>query len=234
MPRTRNPRRPRRMRYRRKRKYNQPSVGTLSRAMPGFPKNKVVSMRYVDQINLDPGVGSLSYYQYRANSIYDPDNGVGGHQPLGRDQWYNFYNQYTVIGAKIKAQYLYSGVNANKGQAIGIYLSDDTTVPTTATEIMEQGRGSYKAMAAVVYGPARDTAATITQTYSPKKFFNITNVSDNQSVIGADMDANPTRDAIFTIWNAALDTAANLDVTEVLVTIDYLVMLSEPKSLVQS
>lgn len=45
---------------------------------------------------------ATNYQSFRGNSIYDPDyTGVGG-QPTGRDQWASLYQEYVVLGSKIK------------------------------------------------------------------------------------------------------------------------------------
>jgi len=59
---------------------------------PVAPKT-VVTLRYHDtwqNAALKPD------YVYRLNSIYDPDAQIGGHQPMGRDQYATFYNRYRV------------------------------------------------------------------------------------------------------------------------------------------
>lgn len=39
----------------------------------------------------------------RGNSIFDPDFGVGGGQPMGHDQYANFYRKYRVLASKVEA-----------------------------------------------------------------------------------------------------------------------------------
>lgn len=45
---------------------------------------------------------NTAFQWFRNNSIYDPDGSGIGHQPLGYDQWSQFYGRYRVIGAKYR------------------------------------------------------------------------------------------------------------------------------------
>lgn len=45
---------------------------------------------------------NTAFQWFRNNSIYDPDGTGIGHQPLGYDQWSQFYGRYRVIGAKYR------------------------------------------------------------------------------------------------------------------------------------
>jgi hypothetical protein len=65
-----------------------------------------VRVQLVWSVILRPGTtsGSLYYYQFRGNSVYDPDYTGTGTQPNGFDQWASFYNTYVVLGSSIKAE----------------------------------------------------------------------------------------------------------------------------------
>lgn len=77
----------------------RPSTAVLARQVvqigrgPVAPKT-IVRLRYHD--SWLHGAGKQDYV-YRMNSIFDPDAQIGGHQPLGRDQYATFYNRYRVI-----------------------------------------------------------------------------------------------------------------------------------------
>lgn len=207
------------------------------RLMPGFPKNTMVKMRYVDTITLNPGIATLANYQFRANGIYDPDITGAGHQPLGHDEFGLFYNHYCVVGSKITAKFTYGSAAASTAAQIGIYLSDDTSIPTNGNDICEQGLGKFDLMGALAYAPvagrSKSNVPQITNTYSAKKFFNIKDIKDNVSRLGAAWNASPSDQAIYNVWVYPMD-GSDLGVFNVLVTIDYIVMLSEPQTLQRS
>lgn len=47
---------------------------------------------------------TLRLYQFRSNSLYDPDLTGTGHQPMGYDQITNFYTNWRVYGVKITVE----------------------------------------------------------------------------------------------------------------------------------
>lgn len=50
--------------------------------------------------------GLFQTFVLRGNSIFDPEFGAGTGQPLGRDQWAQFYSNYQVMGSKISVKCL--------------------------------------------------------------------------------------------------------------------------------
>lgn len=60
-------------------------------------------MKYTQKLTLTTsvsgGIGVISMRLFQS-SLFDPDAAVGGHQPLWRDEWANFYEKYRVHGMK--------------------------------------------------------------------------------------------------------------------------------------
>lgn len=197
-----------------------------SNVLSGMPKTRKISMRYVDQISMTSTSGSLASYVFRANSIYDPNYTSTGHQPMGYDQWAVLYNHYVVIGARLSARFIPNAASTAPC-AMGTYLTDGTAVPyTTPSEFIEAKRGNYKIF------KATDRAVSLRQNYSAKKQYNLADVKDNVGRVGAAMDTNPSDEAFFNIWFDAIDGSTST--CEVIVTIDYIVLYSEPKDMPQS
>jgi len=46
------------------------------------------------------GATNIQDFIFRGNGAFDPDFATGGQQPLGYDQWANFYRRYRVIASK--------------------------------------------------------------------------------------------------------------------------------------
>lgn len=72
-----------------------------------FEDEVVVKMPYVDSTasvyTVPPG-GLTAFYQWKINSIFDPDlTGIGG-QPMSRDTWAGIYNYYKVLETRIKVE----------------------------------------------------------------------------------------------------------------------------------
>ncbi len=219
--------------YRRRQRGRRGRVlSRIQRPMPGFPQTRVVNMRYCDTIQLNPGTaGAIDIHEFRANSIFDPDKTGTGHQPIGHDEWAAFYNHYVVLGAKITLALVPSSNSESANpDLVGVYLTDDSTGSNDPVALIEQGRCKYTLVGKVQQD---GVARKLINTYSAKKFFNLSNVNDNVTRIGATTDASPAEEAIFRCF-AGNTFADNTGPTSILVTIQYSVMFSEPRELVQS
>ena len=197
----------------------------------GFPKQQTVKMRYVSTFSLDLSAAAYQTHSFVCNSIFDPDAALGGHQPLGHDQWMAFYNHYTVLGAKCSVSL--SGQQATNPTPVlcAIFVSDDLTSAFDPIKLAEQGRCRYK----LLNGFNSINTLQLSNFYSAKKFFNVKDVKDNETRIGASFGSNPAEQAFFIIGAATVDgsTLANQEI-HAIVTIDYIVSMSEPMELPQS
>jgi len=79
----------------------------------------------------------MSQHVFRLNSLFDPDFTATGHQPLGFDQWAQFYNHYVVNGCEWEIQTIPS--ESIQPVLTGAYVSDDSSIPSNATDLMELG-----------------------------------------------------------------------------------------------
>jgi len=180
--------------------------------------------------------GATSYYTFRANSIFDPDFSGVGHQPLGHDQWSNFYSTYTVIGSKIMVKFAKDSSNSGTGESnylAGVLLHDSSAPPTTNVDtLFEQGLSTP-----VKVGVGNMTSTNVVKVnkkFSAKRFFNITNIKDNQDRIGAGFGNNPpaTGDAFFIVYAAVtIPGGDSTSVIDVDATIEYYVLVSDPVAL---
>lgn len=198
------------------------------RRMPGFPATKRVTMRYTDSLVVNIAAGVTANLQYRASSIFNPRVSSGGHQPIGRDQWQIFYNHYMVTNSRISVEMV--GTDSNNTPLIcGIYLSDDTVIPLQAAEIVEQGLSVWKC--ASLGSNVSVSSLKLRNSFNAKSFFNIKDPKDNFDRLGAPFINNPTEEAVYNVFAGAMNLLAVVDPINVLITIDYDVILSEPKTL---
>jgi len=205
----------------------------------GFPKNKVVRMRYVQYKTVDltnSVTGGFDGFYMSANGIHDPDTATGGHQPMGHDQWQIFYNAYTVIGSRIKCTYASKDNVVAQPIIVGISLEDDTTSgATNVSTIQEYGGAKYK----MFQGYTSMSTRTVTANFSAKKFFNCKDILDERAQYGAQFGAQPAGGAFYRVFactadgNSAIGPAGDV-IIGVNVEIEYLVALMEPKELPQS
>lgn len=56
------------------------------------PRMKKVTLKYTEEVTLNPASGTTAMYRFRANDLFDPNYESTGHQPRGFDQWMGFYN----------------------------------------------------------------------------------------------------------------------------------------------
>lgn len=196
-----------------------------------FPKQKRVNMRFCTTVAIDSTGTSIAQASFRANGISDPDVALGGKRPIAYDQWSQWYNHYIVVGAKATFKLFPETNTTNVPNAVGVFLSDDTTIPNAYDSIIMQDRGMYKLV------PTAQTSGgmyTFTQSYSAKKFFNITDVKDNFDRLGSSFGSDPSEQAYFNIWCQPVDKLTNTGGFTGMIVIDYIVELSEPKEIPDS
>lgn len=93
-------------------------------------------MKYVEEINLSFASGAYNNYQYRLNSLYDPNSSGGGHQPYLFDTMMQLYNIYVVYGALVEVTL--SAVTPNVPMKVAMQASIEAGLPTNINLIEEQ------------------------------------------------------------------------------------------------
>lgn len=211
------------------------SFSTDPKGMIGFPKQRVVKMRWMENLTLD-STGPAVTRTYAANDI----NNVFAlpvHRPLGYDQWGEFYQEWVVVGSRIHCKATYASTTAGSVPVNwGVLLTNDgSTTFAQLSALVEQGKTKYKIMQPVNNG----NMTSISQSFSAKKFFNITNVKDNYRRLGSYFApgagaGGPELNASFVVWAAAADNGTNVQPINVTVTIEYLVLVGSQKTIAQS
>jgi len=98
-------------------------------------KKTVVWLKYADNFS---STGAAIDKVYRLNSIFDPDHTGTGHQPLGRDQYVNFYNRYRVLKVRMKLHVASAYVADAQPFIVTIVPDNATTAHTSVTQSAEQ------------------------------------------------------------------------------------------------
>lgn len=186
-------------------------------------KSAQVQMRYVTQINLNPTSLTSANWIFNASGVYDPDTTGIGHQPLGFDQWMLFYDHYVVVGSKISVEFI---TEASDAYVVAIGLRDQAA-PTTDPELFRE-RGH------TVYATANGTqkSTKLVKGYSPRKFFAVDDIVSKDTLRGS-VTTNPAENAYY-IVNASAGTSVDPGAITAHVTLQYTVLLTEPKPLAQS
>lgn len=192
----------------------------------GMPNIRIAKLRYSSQEQLTSS-GALVGNIWRANSINDPQEAIGGHQPMGHDTWATLFHHYVVLGSKITVNFVSSATTGAAPGTAGIYLSPTANFAySNSSAFIEAKRGPYKQMS------ANSTRQVVMRnTFSAKKFFNVKDVKDNLLRLGAATNVDPTEGAFFLIW---FQTASGTTTWYFTITIDYIVLYSEPRTMVQS
>lgn len=183
---------------------------------------------------------SYQTFQFRANSIYDPDASVGIAQQAA-DGWaeMNFvYNNYMVKAAKIRVTMTQSMNATDEANVIAnqmmFYLKirgDDVKTEPNPASVMLNGNAVWK----VYQPPAVGTFQTVLEGYyDPVRLLGpeANPKSADWSRFGSAMDDNPSEEANWIIGLATMD-GSGVSATcsaKVQVEIDYYVQFSHPKS----
>lgn len=133
--------------YRRKAYKARPMSTTINRVV-GIPDQMFCKLRYSDTYTL----GTLSSFQsvlIRANSLFDPDYAVGGHQPMGFDQYAALYGKYRVYGVA----YRITCIADTPTEHVYLFLrhSNDISFTPTLTNMFEQDGTQRKILGPVGY-----------------------------------------------------------------------------------
>ncbi len=202
-----------------RRSYGRPRA-RISRHL--MPVSKLVKMKYNQSITLNPGTASGAYQYFRANSVYDPYQSGGGHQPMGFDQLMLFYDHYRVVGARITCTF-YPTVN---DYVVGIVLDDDFTPLLDLDHTLEQPRVAYRHLCSQAGRPT-----TVSMNYSAKRILGPAAYSDSNK---GSATSNPPETTFFTPFAYGANALTDPNFVNVTISISYIVQLTEPTTLPSS
>lgn len=118
----------------------------------GLPRQVFTSLTYTQSFTVsDTGVSTVAaYYQYRLNSLFDPDYSGVGHQPYMRDTLSTLY-RYAVIYATKVELYVASNTSMSLPHGINIRATRSAAAPTDFDLERERPYGK-----SLVVSPAQD------------------------------------------------------------------------------
>lgn len=127
--------------------YNHPVLkGSKSvTTSTGLGTSQVVNLRYVDKAQINPSTaGAAAYYQFRINSIFDPNYTGTGHQPLMHDQFAAIFEEYLVLEVKYRVSFVNTGTDT---YIVGTQVNDVDTTDTILEYTIEQGNAEWAHLA---------------------------------------------------------------------------------------
>lgn len=214
-----------------KRVYRKRKIGPTITALKAnvVPDRLIVKLPYFNASSLVASAGIPLDTQFRLNSIYDPEVSVavGQTQPLGVDQWANFYNRYRVIGVSVKVTARNAGGDA---AYVGMVANNDTGNLLTEAAY-EQSRTTMKMVGATSGG--HDVCVL-------KKWYNLANltgrpksayISDDR--YQAQFDADPAEAIHLHLCTQPVSASVSLNM-HYSIRMVYLVELFDRKALAQS
>lgn len=209
------------------------ATNRIPRTMRDFPKEMRVKLKYSYSRDFTVGSGTApNFVAFRANSIFDPEAGIGGGVPTGFSQWSNFYTAYTVVKSSCKMRMLDQNTDSTTtgtfNGLMGITIRDTSTpVPTPTQEaLITDADSNYRANSS--YTP--DDRVNLY--WNASKYFGIKDILDNSELSGLTgslAGSNPARQAYYICWGNQRTTGgapAQLCTMEVL--LEYDVIFRQP------
>lgn len=219
--------------YRRRRKYGRRSRSRQLRIhKQPIPLSCVVNMRYVCSFGLDADPGSTLYLGtevLKVNSIANPQ--TTGHQPMGHDQWKEWYSRYVVLRCKVTVDFSQNDNSTQPASIVGLHSHDATGAISDGDSV------SYAAeQPNTTYGLINDQNKAfkrITRVFDARRFFGCTNPRDRDDLTGT-FENNPGNIAYITAFAGPVDGSTNAAQIRCLCTMVYTVLLKEPLPIAQS
>lgn len=195
----------------------------VPRALRAIPPKMTVKMIYNQQTNLDPNIGTAGVHKFRANGLYDPDVTLAGHQPRTFDQFMALYDHFTVIGSRIKVQFV--NTDTSYDHVVGVALLDTTTSKTNINDYLESDYEQHRVLS-VSGGGSNHT--TINMKCNPNKFLGRSHPLADSQLKGS-ASADPTEQAVWHLFDQTINDSVNGGKVYFVATVEYIVVLQEPK-----
>lgn len=205
-------------------------LGKIVRSVDPIPRKFLTTLRYVDRVVLNAGLGTVANHLFRCASIFDPDETGVGHQPMGRDEIAQLYTKYLVVGAKIRVEFVPTNVGPTTNNGIcGIRVHTGSNIVSSQADMLETRQVKWR-----TYGNTTSTNSVILNaSYNPKRLFSVKDVVDDPD-FGALLGSSPVRNPTFQIFSVPVDASVDNATVVAIVTIDYNVMWREPITLLGS
>jgi len=187
----------------------------LSRSDYGFPDRLRTKLHYCDVINLASSAGTPGLWQFRMNSLFDPDYSGLGHQPQWYDQLSAVYSFYRVLGSKITVTFIPGNVSDTETNDKGPYICGITTVSASPTfsaatyaSLLEDGNAIS---GVIVDKQGGNNKLTLTNTFSPQRDLGLDPMDENLRVATSSSPGN-NYTVFSTLWCLDMQELAAQDV----------------------
>jgi hypothetical protein len=181
-------------------------------------------MRFHEAGYLDSTTGGINRQYFRSNSIYDPDQTSGGHQPLYHDTFESIYDHYTVVSSKLVVRY---SNTSNAPWIVGAVIDDDSTASSNVDTLCEQTTTKHDYLT-----PLTGSRSSVVKTmnWSLKQMLGVDPFTSQEAKTA--FGSNPAEESYFVLYGATTDSSSNRCYWDA--TIEYEVLLTELKTPTQS
>jgi len=200
-------------------------TGTLLQRTPatGFPERLNVKLRYSFFRAFTQGATGQDVYQFKVNSVYDPDSTAAGHQPLYRDQLYLIYKYAVVTSCDYMIQ---ATTNSTSGIIVFATATTYATVDTDSSAAQERGQHDIKLL--TVSSPV-----TLRGSIGMSQIFGV----DKEAIISDDLyrhdsAADPSQLCYLSVYTQDMESAGFRVLTNV--NLDMMVTFSQVLKIAQS
>lgn len=210
----------RRRNVKRSRRYApRKGLRTVKRTIGGvLPDMLRLRMTYTQQGTLSSALVSFVENVFRGNSIFDPDQTGIGTQPMGRDQWANFYNSYRVYASKII--FSCDTEDGSDGIIFGCVPTNDPSPLGSTRNAMELIYSRHKNL-----GISAGVNAKTVQNYMETSKMKGVKAINYTTVYTANMSANPVAEWFWHVYVGSSDGVSFPNVNYTVKIIYYVELL---------
>jgi len=210
-----------------RRGYRRKPTRNLTSAVAGlgFPKRMVMTHRYCENVVLNSVSGTLAVGNFSCNALYRPNITVPAGSVMNFDQMAQLYDQYTVIGSKIRVRVATN--SPTYSQIFGIMVNDDTNVAyTNISGVDENPLGTTRLIAA-----GQNPSISLTKRWSAKKMFPGSTLANND--LQGTSTTRPTEQSFYTLFLQDPSATVSVAVT-CQVEITYIAVWTELRDVARS
>lgn len=186
-------------------------------------KKKLIRCKASNYMNMSSASGNLYMVPIQGNSCDDPFMSSGTGQPLGYDQWKSLYKSAYVVGSKIKM----TVHNGHTGSLI-VGLTP-MNIPQATSQL-----GSYEYYRELpgtksrLLSPDMDHTVLVHKV-GTKKHLAIKNMTDEDDLkVDLVNETPPSKIFYWHLWTQPTDQATTTSNVEVVVDVEYLILLTDP------
>jgi len=187
----------------------------------GIPGRIYAKLRYCEHYTHTHTSGALSSWEFRGNSVYDPDYTYTGHQPSGFDEYSAFYMYYRVKASSIKV----TCTNLTADIPVVVVVLPRREIPANSSWIPHAENSRSKM---TVLSSSGTPAKTITNSASTGALYDGQFARDQD--FGAVVTANPAKTWYWTIVSQSANGSSTSSCS-LTVDIEYEVEFSQKQFL---